>query len=318
MFGQDINQVDKEGRKHGLWIEKYENGQKMYEGTFKAGKPIGVFHNYDEEGNKRSSIKYTEKDTVGVTFFHMNGKKQGTGNYLNKKKEGKWVFFDQQGKMISKEYYIKGVKEGVSYLFYDKGNIAQVDTFVTGKKDGLQTRYFTDGKKKSEILFDHDQYHGKYIEYFPNGGFKVIGKYFEGKADGSWVYYHEDGEVHFKEEYSLGKRISMQKMNGEFKEYYEDNNDILKEVVVYKNGMKNGPFIEYYKTGEWKYKTVSYDPITEPGRPDEEVRYFDGEKIKRKGVYQNDKLHGDVRYYKESGEIEKIEKYENGVLKETE
>ena len=42
----DINQMDAEGKRHGVWRKHYNNNRIRYSGTFDHGKEIGVFKYY--------------------------------------------------------------------------------------------------------------------------------------------------------------------------------------------------------------------------------------------------------------------------------
>ncbi len=317
LMSQTTNELDKKGLKNGVWKEVYKNGKVKFTGNYSHGKPLGKFINFSEEGLKISELLYKENDTVHAVFFNINGNKTGEGLYINKLKDGDWSFYGNNEVLLKKEHYVKGLREGVSFLYHENKQIAQVDTFLNDKIHGLQLKYYPSGQKRSEIMFSNGENSGKYIEYFPNGGFKSIGKYFDGLAEGNWAYYNEEGEINVKEQYSRGKRTSSVIFNGEVKEYYKNSDEILKSVYLFKNGKKNGPFIEFYNAGGWKYQDIEYDQMKEPGRPAEKVRVFVGEKIKKKGTYKNGLLNGNVRYYNEVGEVEKTEVYELGKLIET-
>ena len=47
--GEDINITDQTGKKQGLWIKKYPNGNIQYEGIFKNDHPVGEFKRYSED-----------------------------------------------------------------------------------------------------------------------------------------------------------------------------------------------------------------------------------------------------------------------------
>ena len=57
-FAQDYNQTDSKGRRQGVWMDFYPNGQKRYEGQFKNGKCTGTFRYYDEQGNLKATNEF--------------------------------------------------------------------------------------------------------------------------------------------------------------------------------------------------------------------------------------------------------------------
>ena len=80
------------------------------------------------------------------------------------------------------------------------------------------------------------------------------GKVKDGKKDGVWLYYFENGQLYLKNTYKDGKK------NGERLKYYD--NGQLMEKGNYKEGKKIGEWLEYYKNG--KLYTVSYTHLTLP------------------------------------------------------
>ena len=50
VMGQKYNNIDKQGRRQGKWIEYFDNGKVRFEGQFKDDFPIGEFVYYDESG----------------------------------------------------------------------------------------------------------------------------------------------------------------------------------------------------------------------------------------------------------------------------
>ena len=67
-----------------------------------------------------------------------------------------------------------------------------------------------------------------------------------GKKDGAWVGYHENGQLKYKGIFNNGK------LKGAWVEYYE--NGQLLSKINYKNGEAEGAWVEYYDDGTLKKK----------------------------------------------------------------
>lgn len=308
------NFTDSKGLKQGKWVEKDEQGNIKYEGTFKNDKPIGSFTFYYPSKAIQSKIEYDQNRNSAVAiFFHDNGQKKADGAYLNQQKNGRWVYYNSLGTMISEEQYIQGKKEGLAVNYFPDGKKAALDSFHLDQRQGICIKYYDNGQKRIEANYEEDMTEGRYIEYFMDGKIKAQGKYLDGVKSGTWEYFHESGEKHYKELYTNGKRTELIKWNGVFEEFYPGEVEILKERVQYKDGKKHGAFVEFYPIGEWKFKTVSADQSGLPGAQDEVVRYFDGEKVKREGSYWQDVLDGEVYLFDEQGNQTQVEKYQKGV-----
>ncbi len=112
-------------------------------------------------------------------------------------------------------------------LYYKKFTDVPFTGNVTGKKQGS----FRNGKKE-----------GPWVSYHENGQFGGKGTFKDGKEDGSWVYYHENGKVSMKLTYVEGK------LDGPFVSYYE--NGRLQEQGTLKDGKREGPYVNYWENGK--------------------------------------------------------------------
>jgi len=78
--------------------------------------------------------------------------------------------------------------------------------------DGLYYKKFTDvpftgditGKKKGS--FKNGKKDGSWISYHENGQLEFEGNYKNDKKEGSWVRYWDDGQLKFKGDYKNGRR----------------------------------------------------------------------------------------------------------------
>ena len=82
----------------------------------------------------------------------------------------------------------------------------------------------------------------------------IVGKFKNGKPEGEWVEYYENGELLSKGNYINGE------LDGEFLYNFEDGQ--LREKGNVKNGKWEGEYLEYYEKGQ--LKSVSYTHLTLP------------------------------------------------------
>ena len=75
---------------------------------------------------------------------------------------------------------------------------------------------------------------------------KTIGSFKNGKEDGSWVYYHDNGQLDSKGDYKNGNG------DGFWIGYYE--NGQLKSKGNWKNGNQEGSWVSYLDNGQLRYK----------------------------------------------------------------
>jgi antitoxin component YwqK of YwqJK toxin-antitoxin module len=122
-----------------------------------------------------------------------------------------------------------------------------------------------------------------------------------------WYYYYSSGKPKISLFYKKGKETKRKYENGTFKEYYDS--EIPKSEYSFENGMRNGPFTEWYDVGQYA-QVPSTDEDREIGIVYREK--LEGTQVKMKGDYVDDKLEGEVVYYRENGAIEKVEEWVDG------
>ena len=91
------------------------------------------------------------------------------------------------------------------------------------EREGLYYQKFTDVPFTGEIdeelkrgNYKEGQRDGTWISYHENGQLKYKGDYKNGRQEGTWIGYHENGQLHYKGEYKNGKR------EGTWIIYYDD------------------------------------------------------------------------------------------------
>ena len=102
-------------------------------------------------------------------------------------------------------------------LYYKKSN----DVSFTGKTTGQIQGSFKDGKED-----------GPWVGYHDNGRVREKGTYKDGKPEGPWVYYHDNGQLWSKGTYKDGK------MDGPWVNYKSDGTVWEKQTGTFKNGVK--------------------------------------------------------------------------------
>ena len=118
-------------------------------------------------------------------------------------------------------------------IFYKKFT----DVPFTGKTTGLTQGTFKNGKRD-----------GPWVLYYDNGGFLEKGTYKNGGYDGPWVKYHDNGQLNWKGDFKNGEK------EGPWVIYYE--NGELRDKGDWKNGKRDGFWVWYHRDGRlWREAT---------------------------------------------------------------
>jgi antitoxin component YwqK of YwqJK toxin-antitoxin module len=125
-------------------------------------------------------VVHNDDGTTSYKYYYTNG---------NLKKE-KFIKRDSAGKEI--EYW---------RFYYENGTLKKEGV----EKTGSWIFYSQDGQKESETNFVNDIRHGHAIYFWPNGHKKLEGEYINGKQNGLWTEYKEDGDTLSILEYKDGE-----------------------------------------------------------------------------------------------------------------
>ncbi len=217
-FAQNV--TDAQGLKQGFWKKMDEKNpkQRVYEGTFKDGKPVGKFKYYYSFDSVKVIMDFRDGGKVAYAkWLHPNGKVESIGKYVGEeKRDSVWVFYDEYGYLLSKESYSKGKKNGLSIIYLPDGKIAEQKNYKMDLPDGPFKQFF-DGKiVKGEGVYINGHLDGKVSYYFPNGVAVAQGYYKMGDKVGPWIYRSENGKVKEKELYIDGKLADQKKTDAFF------------------------------------------------------------------------------------------------------
>lgn len=200
-FGQEINQMDDTGKRHGVW-KKYFDTTKVvrYEGEFSHGKEIGTFKFY-KNINKKAVLAATKTfntiDAIAeVEFFSDKGIRISKGRMNGKVYVGNWEYYKEaNGAIVIKEFYDEnGYLQKERLLYYDDGILAERQPYKNNKLHGLHVWYSSKGNVFKEMTYDNGEIHGLIKEYGAHGKLKTEGQYQHDRMHGIWKYY-EDGKL---------------------------------------------------------------------------------------------------------------------------
>ena len=175
-----------------------------------------------------------------------------------------------------------GLKQGKWVVnFENSKSIRYTGEFIDNHPVGEFRYYYNTGELSAVVEF-RDDFRSQSRMYHKNGNMLSVGYYFQQKKDSVWWYFNGRKEVLSMETYNKGV------LEGEQVVYYPADPSKVKvkeyEKSTFKDGVKNGPWEQYFESG----------------------------RIKSKGVYLNGNLSGIAYYYYPEGNIKLNGEYENG------
>lgn len=197
------------GRRSGSFTWYYESGDYMETGNYKNGEYY-IGSTWDEEGN----TKVIDGDGEN-TYYYFNKQKKSNGYNKDGKKTGIWNFWYKNGRKKEKIEYKEGVENIVAA--WDK-----------------------DGKP----LIENGT--GEYTGFYDNGIKKNNGMYRNGKREGEWKWWDEQGKPTIISNYENGVRKG--------KTIFYSTTE--REEINYKNGLKDGEAFGYNANDDKTYYNI--------------------------------------------------------------
>ncbi len=205
----EINQLDENDERHGVWKKYYTNKRIRYQGTFNHGKEQGVFKYYSAaQSDYPNVIKEfnTNNTTAQVSFYDNNGLLLSSGKMNGKERVGKWQFYHEDGKTImSEENYSSGKLDGDYKTFYKSGKPTEVANYKNGELDSVYRKYSIKGHLYQHFNYKNGKLNGKVVYYNrKTGELTTKGEFKNNVRVGTWENY-VDGELISTEQPNLKK-----------------------------------------------------------------------------------------------------------------
>lgn len=200
LFSQnDINKLDENGERHGVWKKYYSNSRIRYQGTFEHGKEVGTFKYFSAgQSEHPNAVKvYKPGSSIAeVTFYTDEGLLQSSGKMDGKNRVGKWQFYHEDGKTImSEENYVNGKLDGDYKTYYSTGKPTEVAYYKDGKLDSVYRKYSIKGHLYQHFNYKDGLLNGKAVYYNrKTGELSTKGEFKNDKKVGNWENY-ADGEL---------------------------------------------------------------------------------------------------------------------------
>jgi antitoxin component YwqK of YwqJK toxin-antitoxin module len=242
------------------------SGKLIYSGPYRNKVPVGIHRDFSPDGKVTGSKIYNDNGLLlseGIVDeagnkngkwkdFYPSGKIQAEGQYTDNRKTGVWKFYTEFEKGEQTGSFNNGRPDGLWKWYYETGKLLREEEYFQGQRDGAYTEYspggeiiaqgqYSDGEKNGEWKFSsgNNIESGKYISglrdgvwksYYPDGKLRFKGNFIQGNADGTHLYYYENGKSREERYYQMGIREKT------WRKFDEDGNMLL--TIFYKNDME--------------------------------------------------------------------------------
>ena len=147
----------------------------------------------------------------------------------NNKINGLYELYDCiDNKLIQSVTYFDNLKHGEEKTYY-KGEFKSLATYQNDIINGIYVEYYTNEDYDNIEFINYKHRLDDAEELYPSKRLKVRSYYHDGKYNGDYIEYHDNGNIKKKVYYRNGI------MEGLLTEYYYDGN--IKTKMLYTNGI---------------------------------------------------------------------------------
>lgn len=199
--------------------------------TFKNGVEEGISPVFDTTGLLCEIITYKKGFVMmreAINRYDREGKKHGY-----------WKTFFDDWSVRTECYYRHGMRDGFYKEYDEKGNLKKITKYVNDVEQVLES-------DMKPLVVQH--------EYYPNGKVKREASFRDGKREGVWREFDEQGNVLNSQTYQKGVLVGQGivdtdgKRRGLYKEFYPDST--LRAEGVFVEGQRSGEWKFYYHNGQ--------------------------------------------------------------------
>jgi antitoxin component YwqK of YwqJK toxin-antitoxin module len=194
---EDINQLNAQGERVGMWKKYHANKRIRYQGQFENGKEVGVFKFYSIVSSDNPILikTFSSRDREAqVKFFSEKGVLESEGKMIGKERIGKWVYYKKGKQIVAEELYENGKLSGEYKIFYPNGKLTELSHFKDGKLHGNSKRYSDAGVLLDDLMYVNGEIHGEAVYYDGSGKVRQKGLYESDLKVGVWEFY-TDGQL---------------------------------------------------------------------------------------------------------------------------
>lgn len=172
---------------------------------------------------------------------------------------GSYIEYYANGQKFMEGRFDSGFQEGEWNYWYDNGQVCKTISFKKGVPDGKNDVFRKDGTRLYSRSYQDGKKQGTWLTYADDGELVLIEQNFtDGKADGVWITKYPDGKKQTEISFKGGER------DGTTSEWDQEGNLVKEYHFV--NGKRHGTWmtrqsdgsrvLEEYQDGELKNKTI--------------------------------------------------------------
>ena len=196
-----------------------------------------------------------------------------------------------------------GLRQGHWEAVDSNGKLVYSGYFKNDKPVGEMKRYFPTGGVRVVMNYDDTGTKVRSKFFWQSGELAAQGNYINTQRDSVWLYYSNfTGTLSQRVEFTAGKQ------SGKAQSFYPDGS--VAEETIWKDGLKEGPWIQYFRNGQIKSNAIYISDKMEGAF----IAFYPDGKPEIEGAYRNGLPDGEWKRYDEKGKLTSTIRYENGKI----
>ncbi len=305
----------KDGRKSGTWKHTQYGPDSLYRvvydleyGTAGANGHVTIYRKFIKPGFKTEEV---------IT---------GAGNFVNGKKQDKWVEYEiiEAGESLARGLYENDLKTGL-WRFDLNGKLYEEVNYVKGVRHGAATVYHPNGQKQMELSYQEGLPNGPFKVWYPTGQLKEEGSFsISGTPQVDTLYQTVELPIEFRFEFvdeGLGN-VSPRSIRWSSKPDFEISASQYQSTLSKLRGLSPEPVIQEITRDKFSAKSGPYKSYHPDGQIESEGTYTNApikviDPVTKEPIWEFSK-DGDWKFYDQSATLRKTITYAKGrQVKET-
>lgn len=305
-----------DGKLTGIYVKKNADDVILEKGNYNNDLKMSEWIYVDPIEKKEETKNYLDDILNGPYIYKENGKTIITGTYAQEKKHQTWIYRGETGHKVREENWDKGLRSGDWSYFQSKGILGIQKVFENDTMYELH-EFNNDGVEILGFKFNFDSTDYIFIQaeqlFSDSAEFKDFAYT---PADGT---FNDETFMNFFKE--KGKDTTLFKLNGGYVNKKEGKPEV---IGTYKMNIMTGnwdyflnPSIiwrKVYDMGFMKYDLFLDKNSKAPVEKEDYVLWYGPERPRVEFKIKDGLRNGKSTYYKADGEVEKVEKYKDGII----
>lgn len=185
---------------HGLLHGSFElfshpNGALSTRGSYKKGIPDAKWEWFALDGKTVVAASNFENGTGTLYSLSPQGKIQQSIDYAEGLESGYLKIWNEKEVLMLESAYSHGLLHGLSRHFDQDGHIVTESNWIYGRRSGPYLSRYPNGQNHISANFQEDLLEGEACEFTSEGICRWRGHWQNGKRDGTWTWYDDQGKA---------------------------------------------------------------------------------------------------------------------------